>query len=269
MNWFARFRQPSMPTGGRSLWSKVVVGVLALVVVFYLFLTWWWDKELPLFDPASEASARASIADQQPVVGYTTTATLVHLIESLLDKRGGYLSNDIAPPGLWMDNIPNWEFGALVQIRDMGRSLRIDFSRSQSQSNEDPNLAEAEGKFFLRQFELDISNFGRTVSRGDRIRRKIPSRARETPTLLPLSSTRVPITYEIGWLECPRDLAVCRNGSRKALASDNSTWESLAIAQRVRRQNHRPNGRLRLHGRRLTMSFTKHAVNVGRSYTCC
>lgn len=137
-----------MPTNGRSVWSKVVVGVLALVVVFYLFLTWWWDKELPLFDPASEASARASIADQQPVVGYTTTATLVHLIESLLDKRGGYLSNDIAPPGLWMDNIPNWEFGALVQIRDMGRSLRIDFSRSQSQSNEDPNLAEAEGKFF-------------------------------------------------------------------------------------------------------------------------
>lgn len=137
-----------MPTNGRSLWSKVVVGVLALVVVFYLFLTWWWDNELPVFDPASEASARASIVNQEPVVGYTTTATLVHLIESLLNKRGGYLSNDIAPPGVWMDNIPNWEFGALVQIRDMGRSLRIDFSRSQSQSNEDPNLAEAEGKFF-------------------------------------------------------------------------------------------------------------------------
>ena len=130
------------------MWRKVVLGVMILIVVFYLFLTWWWDKELPIFDPTSVANARASVDNQNPVVGYTTTATLVHLIESLLEKRGGYLSNDIAPPGVWMDNIPNWEFGALVQIRDMGRSLRIDFSRSQSQSNENTNLAEAEGKFF-------------------------------------------------------------------------------------------------------------------------
>jgi hypothetical protein len=68
-------------------------------------------------------------------------------METLLNKRGGYLSNDIMPPSLWLDNIPNWEFGVLVQVRDMSRSLRNDFSRSQSQSSEDVDLIIAEPKF--------------------------------------------------------------------------------------------------------------------------
>ena len=70
------------------------------------------------------------------------------LAETLLDKRGGYLSNDIFPPGVWLDNVPSWEFGVLVQVRDMSREMRLDFSRSQSQSAEDPDLSEAEGQFF-------------------------------------------------------------------------------------------------------------------------
>jgi len=43
--------------------------------------------------------------------------------------------------------MPNWEFGVLVQIRDVTRSLRNDFSRSQSQSVEDPDLIIAEPRF--------------------------------------------------------------------------------------------------------------------------
>ena len=82
------------------------------------------------------------------VTGYTTAATVARLAQTLLDKRGGYLSNDIFPPGVWLDNVPSWEFGVLVQIRDMSREMRLDFSRSQSQSAEDPDLSEAEGKFY-------------------------------------------------------------------------------------------------------------------------
>ena len=44
--------------------------------------------------------------------------------------------------------MPSWEFGVLVQIRDMSREMRLDFSRSQSQSAEDRDLSEAEGKFY-------------------------------------------------------------------------------------------------------------------------
>jgi hypothetical protein len=61
--------------------------------------------------------------------------------------EGGYISNDVFPPGLWLDNIKNWEFGALVQIRDVNRWMRKDTSRSQSQSNEDKDLIIAEPQF--------------------------------------------------------------------------------------------------------------------------
>ena len=65
-------------------------------------------------------------------------------IRTLLDKRGGYLSNDKLPPGVFMDNLPNWEFGSLTASRDLVRALRNDFSRSQTQSTEDKDLAEAD-----------------------------------------------------------------------------------------------------------------------------
>jgi hypothetical protein len=51
------------------------------------------------------------------------------------------------PPGRVLDNMPNWEFGVLVQVRDLARVLRNDFSRSQSQSVEDKDLAIAEPQF--------------------------------------------------------------------------------------------------------------------------
>lgn len=43
-----------------------------------------------------------------------------------------------------MDNVPNWEFGSLTASRDLVRAMRNDFSRSQTQSTEDPDLAAAD-----------------------------------------------------------------------------------------------------------------------------
>ncbi|MEM9622360.1 MAG: DUF2333 family protein, partial [Pseudomonadota bacterium] len=83
------------------------------------------------------------------VTGYVSTTTLIRLADTLLEKRGGYLTNDLMPPGIWMDNTPEWEFGVLTLIRDTARIYRNDFSRSQSQSVEDKDLADAEGKFFF------------------------------------------------------------------------------------------------------------------------
>ena len=40
--------------------------------------------------------------------------------------------------------MPRWEYGVLVQVRDMTRALRRDMARSQSQSTEDRDLAKAE-----------------------------------------------------------------------------------------------------------------------------
>jgi hypothetical protein len=132
--------------------AGIIARITALVGVTYLLvcaaLGWWWSYQPPSFSVDDNAAQYAARSGVKVVTGYTTAATVVRLAETLLDKRGGYLSNDIFPPGVWLDNVPSWEFGVLVQIRDMSREMRLDFSRSQSQSAEDPDLSEAEGKFF-------------------------------------------------------------------------------------------------------------------------
>lgn len=126
--------------------ALIGLGVLAVAVTA---LGWWWDTEPDYFDVQATALATASSKQQQVVRGYITTTTVIELADTMLSKRGGYLSNDLLPPGVWMDNIPEWEFGVLTLLRDTARVYRNDFSRSQSQSSEDPDLAEAEAKFFF------------------------------------------------------------------------------------------------------------------------
>jgi hypothetical protein len=153
MNW--KFWQRSPATAGDSgdstalMIGRILGGVVAAYLVVCIVLAFWWDSEPDAFDVVANTQAMADARGQQVVTGSTTTATLITLASTLLEKRGGFLSNDVFPPGVWLDNMPNWEFGVLVQVRDMARALRIDLSRSQSQSAEDPDLSEAEGKFFF------------------------------------------------------------------------------------------------------------------------
>ncbi len=86
---------------------------------------------------------------ESAVVGISTTDTLIRVAETLLDKQGGYLSNDKMPPSVFLDNIPSWEFGALTQVRDLGRVMRDDYTRSQSQSKEDEDIAKGAPRFFF------------------------------------------------------------------------------------------------------------------------
>ena len=126
----------------------VVGGVFGLYAVVVVAVGWWWSYEPDRFDPVQAANARAAQAGVTPVTGFVTANTVAVLADTLLEKRGGYLSNDVFPPGLYLDNVPNWEFGVLVHLRDMSRALRNDLSRSQSQSAEDRDLASAQGNFF-------------------------------------------------------------------------------------------------------------------------
>ncbi|MDY6955679.1 MAG: DUF2333 family protein [Pseudomonadota bacterium] len=126
------------PNPSRRLAARLA-GVLVVLLVALWILGWFWSRE-----PKVPATAPAA---PQAIIGDTTTTTLINVASTLLDKPGGYLSNDILPPGIWLDNIPNWEYGVLVQIRDLARVLRNDFSRSQSHSLEDPDLAIAEPQF--------------------------------------------------------------------------------------------------------------------------
>lgn len=138
--------------GARSyfggIWaSRAVGGVVGVYLLGALVVGWYWSLEPELFPVQQSAQVSAEQAQVKLVPGYTTVATLKSVATTLLDKPGGYLSNDLAPPGLWLDNMPNWEYGALVQVRDLSRALRKDFARSQSQSTEDADLSKAEPKF--------------------------------------------------------------------------------------------------------------------------
>ncbi len=125
-----------------------LLGIPLLVTLLLLLLLGaYWSFEPETFDIREAAVSRAPQTESRITTGSYTTSAVITAMETLLNKPGGYLSNDIMPPSLWLDNIPNWEFGVLVQVRDLSRSMRNDFSRSQSQSVEDRDLIIAEPKF--------------------------------------------------------------------------------------------------------------------------
>lgn len=132
------------PKRGRG---GIIAFILLMLVIFGFILSVIWGSEPEMFDVRQSAQAMAKSRNESMATGYVTTAALIKVASTLLDKPGGYLSNDIMPPGVFMDNIPNWEFGVLVQVRDFSKALRNDISRAQTQSQENPYLAEAEPKF--------------------------------------------------------------------------------------------------------------------------
>lgn len=130
-----------------SRWVKYGLIVVGLYLVVGVVLAFFWSSEPDTFDVRNVAAAEAEREGGDVVTGVTTTATLIHVMETMLDKRGGYITNDKTFPGIWIDNIPSWEYGVLIQVRDMAKAMREAFSRSQSQSREDVNLANAEPQF--------------------------------------------------------------------------------------------------------------------------
>ena len=131
-----------------GIWfSRTLLTVVAVYLIATIVVGWYWSQE-PEFFSVQEHTQQSTVQSKRAIVtGYTTVETLKHVATTLLDKPGGYLTNDIAPPGIWLDNMPSWEYGVLVQMRDLSRALRKDFARSQSQSTEDADLAKAEPRF--------------------------------------------------------------------------------------------------------------------------
>ncbi len=169
----------------RAVLRNTTIGIVGAILIVLAGFSWYWSRMPDIMFVTSEI-------DSQPVVtGYSTTDTLIRVADTLLDKPGGYLTNDIMPPGVFLDNMPNWEFGVLTQVRDLARVMRNDYSRSQSQSTEDPALAQAEPSFFFdndswflppteSKIEEGIAGFrdfrGRLIS-GDEPRAQFFSRA--------------------------------------------------------------------------------------------
>ena len=105
-----------------SLGLRAGLVILALYLLLVVSLGVMWSGEPEMSDPQTIASSYSSRENRGIVTGTYTTTTLVHIAETLLEKPGGFLSNDVMPPGAILDNMPNWEFGVLVQVRDLARA---------------------------------------------------------------------------------------------------------------------------------------------------
>lgn len=133
--------------GGSGVIGKLILALLVIYLLVSVIVGMYWSSEPESFSVREHTRSVANAMEREPVTGFATTVTMIRIAETLLEKPGGYLSNDIFPPGLWLDNMPNWEFGVLVQLRDLSRAMRRDIARSQSQSAEDPDLTIAEPQF--------------------------------------------------------------------------------------------------------------------------
>ncbi|MGK0441534.1 MAG: hypothetical protein ACJA0N_001333 [Pseudohongiellaceae bacterium] len=117
---------------------------VAILILLSIAVGVYWSSEPEQFSVTVNAKAVANTQQNAVVVGTVTTTTLISVTETLLNKPGGFISNDIMPPGVWLDNSANWEYGVLIQVRDLSKAMRESFSRSQTQSTENKFLAKAE-----------------------------------------------------------------------------------------------------------------------------
>jgi len=114
------------------IWKPLV----ALVVIYLLIcivLGIWWSWTPAPTDPKQAVenqrgfpqSVDTDDPQSQPAMasGEALLATNIGILDTLLNKPGGYLNNDVMPPGLWLDNMPNWEVGVTQQVRDAVASL--------------------------------------------------------------------------------------------------------------------------------------------------
>lgn len=118
-----------------------LIALLLLPLLAMLIITFVVSNEPAPFRVQAEQRGEETIA------GSASVNAAIGLGETLLEKTGGYLSNDVLPPFVLLDDMPNWEFGVLVALRDHAAVLRNHYARSQSQSVEDADLARAEPQF--------------------------------------------------------------------------------------------------------------------------
>ena len=155
----------------RPRWLSITAWVLGALILVNVVLGIWWSRQPDVF------WVNRSIDENRIVVGYATTDTLIRVAETMLDKPGGFLSNDVMPPSVILDNTPNWELGVLQQVRDLARVIRNDYSRSQSQSKEDPDVRDAEQAFFIDNtswiFPRAESEYRRAIEGFERYRNRL------------------------------------------------------------------------------------------------
>lgn len=130
----------------RRQW-RVVAGLAGLLLALMIILALWWSREPAPVILSDQVAARAQTGEHDPVPGYALASSLETVMLELVSKPGGLMSNDRLPPGVLLDNMPNWEQGVLWHSRELITLLRRDMTRENPQASEDPGLVIAEPQF--------------------------------------------------------------------------------------------------------------------------
>ncbi|MDG1157497.1 MAG: DUF2333 family protein, partial [Litorivicinaceae bacterium] len=93
--------------GRQSTWVAAGLGACVLYLLGAVLLGIHWSQP-PEQRSVDEVLTTTAPVDQNVTIGNATVGALIFITETLLEKPGGYLSNDVTPPGLWLDNMPNW-----------------------------------------------------------------------------------------------------------------------------------------------------------------
>ena len=102
-----------------------------------LAVSWYWSREPKAFWVNESPSPGVRVA------GFATVDTLIRVTSTLLDKPGALPQQRQDAARRPARQHPELGYGVLVQVRDLVGVLRNDYSRSQSQSIEDSDLAAA------------------------------------------------------------------------------------------------------------------------------
>ena len=93
---------------------------LTLVLIFLLLfgVVVYWSNEPKLFNVRQVAKEKAAGRNENLVTGHVTTSTLIMVANQLLDKPGGYLTNDMLPPSVEL------------KVKQRVRALRVSLNTS-------------------------------------------------------------------------------------------------------------------------------------------
>ncbi len=88
-------------------WTRVTAWAVVALLLLFSVIGIYWSRMPDIF------WVTHTINNERVVVGYSTTDTLIRVAETMLEKPGGFLTNDRMPPSVILDNVPNWELGVL------------------------------------------------------------------------------------------------------------------------------------------------------------
>jgi hypothetical protein len=110
-------------------WMYALAASSCVFVFTVLLLGFLWDDEPESFNVALLAKEARGLDVGDDYNNVVSFVVLRNMIETLTHKGGGLISNDVFFPGVWMDNIPNWESGALIQIRAYVGAVKSDLKK--------------------------------------------------------------------------------------------------------------------------------------------